>query len=174
MSYTFSTHTHRFAVWTAARAVSRDFIGTESVQKAIEESGLPAMLEQLAECGSLCPATFDSFHKEAVNAMAEQLKALLGPNAHKATYGRVAKIMAIYIKTKFVIPDPICSLSKMAHPPIDAILLKNLSKEHRDLKVAQVRWTKLNEAEYFTLINSLRQRFDLECFWELEQYWLPG
>ncbi|WP_439882174.1 hypothetical protein ACSX1A_03215 [Pontibacter sp. MBLB2868] len=172
--YCYTLHAHRFAVWTAARAVNRDFAGTNLIQEAIEATGLPEKLEQLVNQANLEPALYDKFHKDAVNAIVEHLSSKLGADAHKASYGRAAKIVAIYIKTIFVIPDPTSTISKLAHPPIDSILLKNLSKEYKDLKVAHIRWTKLDEADYFSLIDSLRKRLELENFWELEKYWVPS
>jgi hypothetical protein len=39
-NYTFNDHRHNYAVWTAARAVSRNFTSTANVKLAIEACGL--------------------------------------------------------------------------------------------------------------------------------------
>ncbi|MBK6447178.1 MAG: hypothetical protein IPF81_18330 [Bacteroidetes bacterium] len=39
-NYSFAEHVHRFAVWTAARAVQRNFTTTENIRKAIEQTEL--------------------------------------------------------------------------------------------------------------------------------------
>ncbi|MFB9862451.1 hypothetical protein [Rufibacter immobilis] len=174
MAYDFTLHVHRFAVWTAARAVSRDFIGTQGVQEAIEETCLPLALEQIASRPDLDSTAFDAFHKGAVNKLIDSLKNKAGSAAHKVTYGRAAKIVAIYIKTRYVLPNPTSTLSKVAHPPIDAILLRNLSKTNKNSKLAKLRWTQLDEEKYFELLNLIRQEIELEYFWELEQFWVPS
>jgi hypothetical protein len=173
MNYSFFLHAHRFSVWTAARAVNRDFIDTGCIQKAIEETNLPEKIEHVSKLVDLNSSTFDDFHKEAVNAIIEFLKMELGPNSYKATYGRAAKVVAIYIKTRYVLTDPTSNLSKFAHPPIDSILLRNLAKEHKNVKVGHERWTKLDENNYFDLINRIRETVTFNYFWELERFWLP-
>jgi hypothetical protein len=174
MDYDYTLHAHRFAVWTAARAVNRNFINTQCVSDAIEKTALPIKFEKLAGYTTLDHAAFDAFHREAVNALVSYLQKQLGESAQKATYGRASKIVAMYIKTRYVIPNPTCQISKVAHPPIDAILLKNLSIEYKSLKVNNTKWTQLSESSYFELVDKLRQHIQFDYFWELEQYWLPG
>jgi hypothetical protein len=41
-NYTFKEHRHNYAVWTAARVVSRNFTTTKNVKEAIATSGLRA------------------------------------------------------------------------------------------------------------------------------------
>jgi hypothetical protein len=40
MTYSFEEHKHRFAVWTAARAVQRSFTRTRIISDVIVETGL--------------------------------------------------------------------------------------------------------------------------------------
>lgn len=174
MAYPFSLHLHRFAIWTAARAVNRNFINTKCIQEAIEEINLQQELFQLSTDVNLNQDTFDAFHRKAAMALIESLQIKLGVNGKKASYGRAAKIIAMYIKTCYILIHPNSNLSKIAHPPIDSILLKNLAGKHKALKVGDLRWTYLDEIAYFELIATLRKNFSLNYFWELEEYWLPG
>ena len=92
----------------------------------------------------------------------------------KTSYGRAAKIISIYIKTAVIIRDSgKGSIAKYAHPPIDAILLTNLHREHKNIDVSTIKWTQLSEANYFKLIEKLRT-IEVEYFWELEKYWIPS
>ena len=73
--------------------------------------------------------------------------------------------------------DPDCELARVAHPPIDAILLKNISKakeiENPHMEEwAKIKWTQLNEERYYALIDQLRSCLGAsEPMWLLERYW---
>ena len=95
-----------------------------------------------------------------------------GTIAAKTSYGRAAKIIAVYIKTIATIRDGKSNLARVAHPPIDRILLTNLHKEYPHLETNKINWTQLNEQKYFKLIDELRA-INVEYFWELERYWSP-
>lgn len=170
MIYTFSDHLHNYAVWTAARAVQRNFTDTKSIKSAIEETELKGLIDS-KEVFTI--EQFDNFHRETANKIIQYLKSIDKKLESKATYGRAAKIIAIYIKTAIVIRDSGLSiLAKIAHPPIDSILLKNAHKRYRDLGLDRTTWTQLTEKEYFDLIKKLRT-LNLDYFWKLEQYWTP-
>ncbi len=94
------------------------------------------------------------------------------------TYGRVAKLVAVYLKSMAVVgPGANSSLSAVAHPPIDSILLKNLASDETVVSPYKAHWkslawTKLNEAEYYTLVSELRSVLrDSDPWWTLEKYW---
>ena len=154
-NYTFSEHLHRYAVWTAARAVQRNFTTTENIKKAIEEAGLRQRVQTLARAAEITPDEFDQFHCE----MAGKLKVGLEESTPKVTYGRLAKIIAVYLKTSAVIRNPDSVLGRVAHPPIDRILLQNLTKGDVPMEVKKLKhinWTQLDEVAYFDLISVLR------------------
>ncbi len=170
MTYNFEDHLHNYAVWTSARAVQRNFYDTISIKSAIEKTKLRDLI---VTHNVFSEDEFDAFHRETARLIMDSLKSTNVGLEDKATYGRAAKIIAIYIKTIAVIRySGNDNLSKVAHPPIDRILLSNAHKEHSDLGLNKISWTKLTEQEYFDLIRKLRTlKFDK--FWELEQYWSP-
>lgn len=166
MSYTFIDHLHNYSVWTAARAVQRGYTTTKNIKAAIDKTEL----SKLTEKGEIkTPSEFDDFHRKTSKILIEYLSNLGIPTS----YGRAAKIIAVYLKTSIVIRDSGEShLAKIIHPPIDNILLTNLSKKNRELGVSNIKWTQLSENEYFELIEKLRS-LHFNSFWELEKFWSP-
>ncbi|MBL0140312.1 MAG: hypothetical protein IPP86_17580 [Bacteroidetes bacterium] len=163
-NYSFAEHVHRFAVWTAARAVQRNFTTTENIRKAIEQTELQNFFFRKVINS---PEQFDKFHEKTCDKLISVFK----KQGIDASYGRAAKIVAIYIKTAIVIPERGKSkLSKIAHPPIDRILLQNLDSKYPELKLKSRRWTSLDKDEYFKLIKKFREDFG-DCFWKIEENW---
>jgi hypothetical protein len=156
MTFTFEEHLHRYAVWTAARAAQRGFTTTENISDAIQKTELRSLISGIEV------QDYDNFHRQSCGQIIGHFKVLDLPE-DKITYGRAAKIVAIYIKTAIVIRDPLGPLAKMAHPPIDRIILFNHG--YRD------NWTELTEERYFELINILRPIND-EPFWTIEEKWV--
>jgi hypothetical protein len=166
MTYTFTDHLHNFAVWTAARAVQRNFTNTKNIKDSIDQTGLKGLIDYKE---NLTIEQFDEFHRVTSNKIIEFLFNL----GISASYGQAAKIIAIYIKTSIVIRDSgLSNISKIAHPPIDNILLTRLNKKHPELELSGKKWTKLDKTEYFGLITKLRT-LNLDYFWELEKFWIP-
>lgn len=167
MNYTFTEHLHNYAVWTASRAVQRRFAAdTKKIKFAIEETELKGFIDSKEV---LTIEQFDNFHRETANKIIKSFQ-IMGISA---TYGRAAKIIAIYIKTAIVIRDSgLSNISKIAHPPIDDTVLTGLRKKYPDLGLKGIKWTKLEEIEYFVMINKLRS-LNLDYFWEIEKYWTP-
>ena len=162
MAYNIEEHTHRFAIWTAARAVQRNFTTTEIIKAAIENGQLREKLNDLYQM-DLEEEQYDNFHRKIATNLMSHLPS--------ATYGRAAKIIAIYIKTFYVIRFPESRLSRVAHPPIDAILLRNIQK-HLIPGLKKYTWTKLSQEDYFELIDKLRA-LQFPYFWMLEKCWQP-
>jgi ribosomal protein L33 len=166
MPYTFVDHLHNFAVWTAARASQRNYTTTKNIKEAIDQTQLKKLIISNRVWNS---NNFDKFHRKCCHSI---IRYLTNKNI-KTTYGRAAKIVAIYIKTAIVIPNSgNRTLAKIAHPPIDNILLSNLHKENKNLKLAKEKWTLWKEDEYFVILKKLRT-LQLSRFWEIEKYWSP-
>ncbi len=96
MPYEFHDHLHNFAVWTAARAVQRSFTKTKAIKNAIDSTYLKSLINITQE---FTPVSFDQFHRKVANQIISSLIQNDESLPEKATYGRAAKIIAIYIKT---------------------------------------------------------------------------
>ena len=172
--YNIETHKHNFAVWTAARAVQRNFTNTKAIAGAIGKAELHKSVCAF-EFESFSDKKFDSLHVEIANKILANLPVKKEDKREK--YGRAAKIIAIYIKTYHILGNPTSSLSKVAHPPVDRILLSKLYRNNGELKklnVADTAWTNLSEKDYFEVINELRivqEKHKLEYFWMIEAGW---
>jgi hypothetical protein len=166
--YTFYQHLHNYAVWTAARAVQRNFTNTLNIKAAIEHAGLNEFVIKNNE--TITANEYDNHHRIFAHKIVECLNEMNIP----CSYGRAAKIIAIYFKTSIILPSfgegP---LSAIIHPPIDSILLKNLRKNESMPELSRLKWTLLDENEYFELINKLRN-IGYKKFWYIEKYWNPS
>ena len=164
MSYTFDEHRYNFAVWTAARAIQRGLNNASS-------ANISKLFKKLKIVDKIKPDSienandFDTFHKEfCKNLIVEANKLSL-----ELSYGRASKLLAIFIKTYYVLPgNGKGNISKFAHPPIDNILLEKSKKVHSIRPIP--KWTLMGEDEYFTVINEFR-KLNLDSFWMLEKYW---
>ncbi len=165
MEYTLDEHVHRFSVWTAARASQRGFTSTLVISQVIESSKLRDFVESQPKAVS--PSEFDEFHKGICRDMIQRFHDL----GVTASYGRVAKIVAIYLKTSVVIRvNRTASILEVVHPPIDRIVLRALAKELKDLK--KLNWTQMSFDQYWQLVETIRSQlgnFD----WRLELRWRP-
>ncbi|MCY7310620.1 MAG: hypothetical protein LH619_07570 [Chitinophagaceae bacterium] len=161
--YSIDEHTHRFALWTAARAVQRSFTTTENVKFAIDNSGLQNFVESSA-CES--ETQFDEFHKLCANKIMLAFKV---KNIDEVSYGRAAKIIGIYLKTAIVIRsgglDDRCSF---IHPPVDRILLTKLSEFGELNGLKNKNWTQLSKDGYWEIVDIIRKsKFPFD--WTLEE-----
>ena len=177
-SYTRFEHRHRFSVWAAARAAQRGFKGgsVDALTAALESCGVSVYLST-SESLDTSQRKFDRLHRQWCRRI---MKHLSGCGVQDATFGRAAKLLAVYLKSMVVIGSGARSnLAKTAHPPVDRILLRELARaddiEHPNQRAwAQVNWTELGEKEYYTLISQLRSCLKRgEPMWHLERYWHP-
>ena len=172
MTYSHFDHKHNFAVWCAARAVQRGFAKSHILKQTLETSGVVEFIRD-NRAKDLSQQEFDKHHEDwckAIMAFWKQHK------VQGASYGRAAKLLAIYLKSMIVVQDNPNPLAAVAHPPIDSIILKNISKDEainhpRKATWKYIKWTKLNETAYMQLINDFRQVFDGRPFWVIEEYW---
>ncbi len=177
MSYDLSEHRHRFAVWAAARAAQRGFTTVGNLRAALESTDIRKSLA-LPETFQSSVAQFDKLHAGWCSAIQAFLNDRSIPNA---TYGRAAKLVAVYLKATVVLGDA-CNtpLGHNAHPPIDRILLRALASSD-ELKSphkhtwASVNWTELDDSAYRELIGQLRTVIPAGApFWSIEKYWQPS
>jgi hypothetical protein len=172
MPYQISEHRHRFSVWAAARATQRGFCDVDSLRKALEACGVREFLAT-PNFGDIDATRFDVVHRRWCRKVMDSLKEARIPNV---TFGRAAKLIAMYLKSEVVLgPGFGTAFARIAHPPIDGILLGKLAasdvnSEHKG-KWARTKWTKLNAQQYYELISQLRRVDPEEPFWKLERFW---
>jgi hypothetical protein len=161
-SYTISIHTYNFAVWTAARAVSRNFTGTQNIIEAIKASKI---WEDVTNPNiKWTQEYFDARHKE----WADKIIATINDKNIDCSFGQAAKIIAVFLKTAIILPNQgEGDLAAVIHPPIDRILLKNLESAGKIGKVSA--WTKFDEKAYEDVISEIKENFN--PLWHVEEFW---
>lgn len=169
--YTDFEHRHRFATWAAARAAQRGFLKSAILYEAIEHSGVKDTLESGDWPKSA--AAVDAKHRLWCGRMIQFWRT---KGVAKGTYGRAAKLLNVYLKCMLVVgPHLRTPFARLAHPPIDRILLKALARSattRRDF--GRIDWTKLDQNRYFALIRALRaEKLDRPAFWRIEEHWKP-
>jgi hypothetical protein len=164
--YDFNEHKHRYAVWTAARAVQRKFTTTNNISKAIDKSGL----RRFSETDQVY--TTNQYDIEQYTWCSQLMEAFAEMGV-ACSYGQAAKIVAIYLKTAVVLPgNGISPNALVIHPPIDSILLKSISGITGLSQLKNERWTKFSHVKYVEVIDSIRAKFG-KFDWTLEDYWKP-
>ncbi len=172
--YDVQEHAHRFAVWTAARAATRGMAGgsTENIEKAIGRANLRNFLE--ANEGQKSILDFHSY-LEKHYVFCTEIIAYFNKIKLECTYGRAAKIVAVYFKTRLLNLEN-HPLINVIFPPIDSVLLKNLADKSPELKfLADKKWTQFDAEGYEIAIKSIEKwsvKNNLK-FWEVEKYWRP-
>lgn len=173
--YTIEEHSHRFAVWTAARAATRGMKGgsTQNVEKAIEVANLRSFVEIK---NIETPISSFGVYKEHHDKYCEKIINYFKNIGIPCTFGRAAKIIAIYIKTRMLNTED-HRLMNFAFPPIDSILLENLAKNYTKLNdLNKIKWTQLESKEYNDIIARLNNELFVKKqkkMWEIEEYWRP-
>lgn len=177
MGYDLSEHRHRFAVWAAARAAQRGFTTVKSLRDALEATDIRETLSA-SQTLQLSAVEFDALHRRWCSSICSTLNQRQIANV---TYGRAAKLVAVYLKATVIMGDGCnSSLGRNLHPPIDRILLHGLASSEKvasPYKAAwrSINWTQLDEAAYDRLIGQLRAAiFGDAPFWTIEEYWGPS
>lgn len=171
--YTIEEHKHRYSAWAASRAasVNKSRFRVAQGKWIIESSGLSLITspDELPAVGSI-----DQQHRlwrSMVISSAAELDL-------KFTHGVAAKLINVYFKTKFVCGGhhhhpQVAQL----HPPIDAVLLKELSasdaggfKSGWDRAIA-IRWSKFNETQYENVVGLIQRTLGGKPLWLIESYW---
>jgi hypothetical protein len=176
MAYDLSEHRHRFAVWAAARAAQRGFTSVGHLRQALEATDIRLLLAN-SKTLLVSSAEFDALHKK----WCAEIKQCLARKNLDATYGRTAKLVAVYLKAAVILAGAFDTpLGRSAHPPIDRILLQALAasneiKSPHQKEWREINWTELDEPEYWKLIGQLRSALPSDSpFWMLEKYWEPS
>jgi hypothetical protein len=174
MTYNHFEHRHRFAVWAGARAAQRGFATVEYLRDALESTDIRQFVAD-NQAIDISAADFEVRHRNWCNSIAEHLSERGVANA---TFGRAAKLVAVYLKSMIVVgPHTTSALAEIVHPPIDRILLQNLGTSAEIQSVHKkgwllVNWTMLDEPAYYTLLSQLRTVLaPSDPWWLLERHW---
>lgn len=170
--YDIDEHTHRFGVWTAARAASKSRLKNSEVETLIEEVNLREGVEYLRNHPSLTDQVYRDWIKGMGTSLMNRVENGMVTNFKKEqfSFGLSAKIISIYIKTVEVLPTGGQStLSKVAYPPIDGILLRRFNKKH-NIKVIKT-WSKFCWDEYIGVIDVLMLEYPNIPMWQIEALW---
>lgn len=175
MTYNLFEHRHRFSTWAAARSAQRAFATVDELRRALEASGIREFLATEGSFDIDC-AEFEMHHRQWCRSI---VRTLTKNGTVGATFGRAAKVVAVYLKCMVVLgPLANTRLAVAMHPPIDRQLLQTLSSPQSriDSQYKQywrsVSWTNLDEKTYYKLVSQLRAVLKIsEPFWKLEEYW---
>ncbi|MFK8055854.1 MAG: hypothetical protein AB8F78_07015 [Saprospiraceae bacterium] len=171
--YTIQLHRHRFAVWTAGRAVARNFASAKHVEAAITAAGLRKAVE--ADKVFRNQKAFDKWHVGRCEKMLKYWdKHSEGVKEH--SFGRAAKVIAIYLKAMIGLGEiDAHPMQKWMHPPIDRILLDNMRTDLGYTIKELPNWTQLDVDGYSEVLKRIsdwmqanRKGADL---WEVEEFW---
>ena len=183
MPYDLFKHRHNFAIWAATRAMQRGWEGAHfgPLRDALESTNLREFVQDFTANPITAP-DFCKRHRRWCKRIVNSLEEAEIPNA---SFGRAAKLVAIYLKSMVVVgPHSTSDLAQVAHPPIDRYLLHgknghgglandpNLPIQLRD-HCRATKWTQLNEGEYYLLIKAIQRLVpNIDPFWRLERYWI--
>src|SRR5947208_1193699 len=99
MEYSLFEHRHRFSVWAAARATQRKFTSVKNLREALERTDIEAFVRDHAE-DPINAEEFYARHRSWCDTIVE----FLGLSGIKSvTFGRAAKLVAVYLKSMIVI-----------------------------------------------------------------------
>lgn len=173
MPYSLRDHRIRFATWAAARAAQRGFTSVKNLAAALHAARVPEELFDKPATLFVSATQYDDLHRTWCRAIIDNLA---GRGIKEVTYGRAAKLVAVFVKSTIVLGGlDDTALAQVAHPPIDRDLLKSLARTlapRARRKLAGINWTRLDESSYFKLIGELRRCLPEGApFWVLEQHW---
>ena len=175
MSYTIDEHKHISAAWGAATGARASKLCRFSVMTGkviLEASGFTPVFT--VSHLPLLP-DLDEQHAKwrlAVICQAEKQKL-------RFTHGIAAKLINGYLKDRFVCGgDHEHDRVKYLHPPIDAVLLKEMTRTNfgghakKWRKFHDLRWSKFDSETYQSVINLIRQSLPAgEPLWKVEAHW---
>lgn len=170
--YTIDEHMHRFAVWTAARAASRSRLKNSEIEYLIKASNLREEINNLKTNVDLSEPEYRNWLKKKGDEIVKLAHDKNWSDFKTKTFkfGLAAKIISIYIKTVEVLPTKGLSLlSRVAHPPIDGILLRSLSSTA--VGKMKANWSTFEWPEYESTINRILVEYHSVPGWKMEHCW---
>jgi hypothetical protein len=174
MPYTIEEHNHRMSAWVASRAAStkkcrfKVHLGVS----ILEASGFTpdfSRPKQLPDLDQL-----DNTHRKWRSKVIREAK----KRGIRFTHGIAAKLINCYLKVRFVCAGAHDDMRVRAlHPPIDAVLLKELARLNFGGKAKtwrhyhQAGWSNFKSKTYQRVINHIRKSLDGKPLWKIEEHW---
>ncbi|MCP8633413.1 hypothetical protein PUR31_02270 [Pseudomonas mosselii] len=201
--YTMTEHRHRFAIWAAGRAYSRQGPGHTMVvaSQLINETrvGRIATLDDLPPPHEIDGHLDELFHEvmdraakiKYVRKWKDETTGLYREEECQleCSFGRAQKLVNIYLKSKLILAGMDESNAKLAklHPPIDRQLLGAIdrhlntvpfkgSKLQQAFKAALVKgssWTTFDKPAYDAHITVVKEIQQDRPLWGIEWLWQP-
>ena len=170
--YDIFEHRHRFSAWAAARAAQRGLTSVEILSQALDDSTIKPFVRDHFE-DKITAEEFRELHRKWCKKIVRSLER---NGVKDVPFGRAAKLVGVYLKSMIVVgPHSETALAKVAHPPVDRLLLQELARHvmgERRKTFRKTAWTELNEDDYYELIRQLRQEVpESDPFWHLERHW---
>ena len=176
--YGIEKHAHIFAAWAASRAASVKGCRFDVRQgrNILEKCGFKPELskpEHLPEASAI-----DSQHRIWREQACDFAKNHVKADTFELTHGVAAKLINVYLKSRFVCGGYHDHPRVMAlHPPIDKELLKALARKNfgghgEEWKNASNKgWSKMTSCDYEGLITLIRDNLQKKPLWMIEEYW---
>jgi hypothetical protein len=172
-TYSIDEHIHRFGLWAAARAANKSLLSNKEVQHVLEAIQLKDKVASLRSKSDLDDKYYTVWLKENCTTLINEIKNLDCKDLKKdrISYGLAAKLISIYIKVVEVIPSKGNSLlSKIAFPPVDSILLKQINKSNKIFK--ETTWSKYDWDNYLEVVQKLKTKNNNQPMWMIESNWV--
>ena len=120
------------------------------------------------------PDQLDCIHRKWRQQIINQAQKLAIPMTH----GVAAKLINIYLKSRFVCGG-FAEYPKVQalHPPIDSLLLQELARRDFGEKAKfwsnayKARWSKFDSHTYENVIQEIRESLNGEPMWQIERFW---
>jgi hypothetical protein len=81
-------------------------------------------------------------------------------------------LLAIYIKTLYIIPGQRKDLLQHAHPPVDRILLKNALPKGERSNPENLAWTHFDKKRYDEAFKKVELKCGTGERWKIEKCWV--
>jgi hypothetical protein len=177
--YDIERHRHVFAAWVAGRAATGREEGSEGFdvkngRRWLEAVGFTESLDSPASLPS--PNKIDEAHRgwrSCVIVASHEDRTLKGEPT-SVTHGQAAKLINVYLKTRFVCGGHHDHPNVGGlHPPLDRLLLQSLKRKKIGCLDASFTapWSQLNSEEYEAIIARIRMFLGDAPLWEIERHW---
>lgn len=137
-------------MWAAARAAQRGFTTVKNLRESLQATDIREIFSDPLSL-QVSASQFDDLHRRWCSTICSFLRQRAIANV---TYGRAAKMVAVYLKATVIMGNACdSSLGRNLHPPIDRILLQGLAASDRISSPHKsawrdINWTQLDEAGY--------------------------